>query len=94
MLRVLLDRDGMPAQFMLLGSASPELLRQTTESLAGRVEVIEVRGFTIEEVGPQQQEALWWRGGYPRSFMAANDVDSRQWRRDFMRLVVEPRSGS
>ena len=49
MLRVLLDRDGMPAQFMLLGSASPELLRQTTESLAGRVEVIEVSGFTIEE---------------------------------------------
>jgi uncharacterized protein len=92
-LRVLLDRehDGQdrPTQFMLLGSASPALLRQTTESLAGRVEVIEVSGFTIEEVGPRQQEALWWRGGYPRSFMAASDVDSRQWRRDFMRMVVE-----
>jgi uncharacterized protein len=88
-LRVLLDREDTPAQFLLLGSASPALLRQTTESLAGRVEVIEVSGFTMEDVGPQQQEALWWRGGYPRSFLAANDGDSRQWRRDFMRLVVE-----
>ncbi len=88
-LRVLLDREGAPAQFMLLGSASPALLRQTTESLAGRIEVVEVGGFTIEEVGPRRQETLWWRGGYPRSFMAANDGDSRQWRRDFMRLVVE-----
>ena len=92
-LRVLLDRapeDGQPpARFLLLGSASPELLRQTSESLAGRVEVIEVGGFTLAETGPAAQAALWWRGGFPRSFTASSDSASRQWRRDFMRMVIE-----
>ena len=90
---VLLDRapeDGQPpARFLLLGSASPELLRQTSESLAGRVEVIEVGGFTLAETGPAAQAALWWRGGFPRSFTASSDSASRQWRRDFMRMVIE-----
>ena len=97
-LRVLIDRapqaNGQPlAQFLLLGSASPALLRQSSETLAGRVATIEAGGFTIEDLGPtlhsQAQTTLWWRGGYPRSYMAKSDDTSRAWRRDFMRLVIE-----
>lgn len=88
-LRVLIDRDDAPAQFLLLGSASPVLLRQTSESLAGRIEIIEIGGLTLDEVGLSQQGALWWRGGHPPSFTAATDLDSRQWRRDYVRTVVE-----
>ncbi len=63
-LRVLIDRPGNPARFLLLGSASPALLRQSSESLAGRLEVIEAGGFTLAETGPQQAAALWWRGAF------------------------------
>ena len=88
-LRVLIDRPGNPARFLLLGSASPALLRQSSESLAGRLEVIEAGGFTLAETGPQQAVALWWRGGFPRSFTAASDEASRIWRREFIRTTVE-----
>lgn len=88
-LRVLIDRPGNPARFLLLGSASPALLRQSAESLAGRIEVIEAGGFTIDETGSAATEALWWRGGFPRSFTADGDEASRIWRREFMRTVVE-----
>ena len=88
-LRVLVDRPDNPARFLLLGSASPALLRQSSESLAGRIEVIEAGGFTIDETGPEQANRLWWRGGFPRSFTAATDEDSRAWRREFIRTVVE-----
>ncbi len=88
-LRVLIDRPGNPARFLLLGSASPALLRQSSESLAGRLEVIEAGGFTLAETGPQQAAALWWRGGFPRSFTAASDEASRIWRREFIRTTVE-----
>jgi predicted AAA+ superfamily ATPase len=88
-LRVLIDRRDLPAQFLLLGSASPKLLRQTSESLAGRIEIVEIGGLTLEEVGAERQTQLWWRGGLPPSFTAANDTASRQWRRDYMRTVVE-----
>ena len=88
-LRVLIDRPANPARFLLLGSASPALLRQSSESLAGRLEVIEVGGFTLEEAGVDQAAALWWRGGFPRSFTAASNAASRIWRREFMRTVVE-----
>ncbi len=88
-LRVLIDRDGLPAKFLLLGSASPNLLRQTSESLAGRIEIVEIGGLTLDEVGADVQTQLWWRGGYPPSFTAGNDAASRQWRRDYMRTVVE-----
>ena len=71
-LRVLVDRPGNRARFLLLGSASPALLRQTSESLAGRIEVIEAGGFTLEEVGATQADLLWWRGGFPRSYTAAS----------------------
>lgn len=79
-LRVLIDRSAANGQFLLLGSASPALLRQAGESLLGRVEVIEVGGFDIAEVGAARQTDLWLRGGYPRAFLAADDTDSMAWR--------------
>lgn len=88
-LRVLVDRPGVPARFLLLGSASPALLRQSSESLAGRIEVIEAGGFTLDETGAGQADLLWWRGGFPRSYTAADDDASRIWRREFIRTVVE-----
>ena len=88
-LRVLIDRPDNPARFLLLGSASPALLRQSSESLAGRIEVIEAAGFTLDETGAEQAEALWSRGGFPRSFTAADDEASRIWRREFIRTTVE-----
>jgi len=89
LLRVLIDRSDAPGQFLLLGSASPALLRQTGESLLGRVEVIEVTGFDLEEVGAARQQALWLRGGYPLSFLAANDADSLAWRLQAVQRHVE-----
>jgi uncharacterized protein len=88
-LRVLIDRPNLDTRFLLLGSASPALLRQTSESLAGRIEVIETGGFTIDETGAAQTGALWWRGGFPRSYTARDDAASRIWRREFIRTVVE-----
>ena len=88
-LRVLMDRDAAPAKFLLLGSASPGLLRQSSESLAGRVETIEIGGFTLDETGAAAQAALWLRGGYPRSYLAASDADSRRWRRSFAGAFLE-----
>ena len=88
-LRVLIDRPDDDARFLLLGSASPALLRQTSESLAGRIEVIEVGGFTLDETTVANAGRLWWRGGFPRSYMAADDAASRIWRREFIRTVVE-----
>jgi predicted AAA+ superfamily ATPase len=88
-LRVLLDREGVPARFLLLGSASPSLLRQSSESLAGRIETIEMGGLSLADVGAEAQPSLWWRGGYPRSYLAVDDAASRIWRREFVRTVVE-----
>lgn len=88
-LRVLADREGLPARFLILGSASPELARQASESLAGRVEIIEMRGFDLGEVGAGASDALWLRGGFPRSFLARDDEDSRVWRRQFIATFLE-----
>ena len=88
-LRVLIDRPGDPARFLLLGSASPALLRQSSESLAGRIEVIETGGFTLDETGVDEAAVLWWRGGFPRSYTATNDAASRIWRREFIRTIFE-----
>jgi hypothetical protein len=88
-LRVLIDRPGTPARFLLLGSASPALLRQSSESLAGRIEVLEAGGFTLDETGATAADTLWWRGGLPRSFTADGDEASRIWRREFIRTAVE-----
>ena len=89
LLRVLIDRPGVPARFLLLGSASPALLRQSSESLAGRIEVIEIGGFTLDETGAASTPALWLRGGFPRSFTAPDEADSGVWRREFIRTTVE-----
>ena len=88
-LRVLIDRPDARARFLLLGSASPALLRQSSESLAGRIEVIETGGFTLDDTGVAHSTALWSRGGFPRSYTAASDADSRVWRREFIRTVIE-----
>ena len=88
-LRVLIDRSPANGQFLLLGSASPALLRQAGESLLGRVEVIEVGGFDLSEVSPARQSELWLRGGYPRSFLAASDDDSLVWRNQAIQRHVE-----
>ena len=88
-LRVLADRSGAPARFLILGSASPELSRQSSESLAGRIEVIEMSGFALSEVGAVAERQLWLRGGFPRSFLAADDEASDRWRREFIRTFLE-----
>lgn len=88
-LRVLADRRGTPARFLVLGSASPELLRQTSETLAGRIAYHELEGLSLEEVGVEQVEPLWLRGGFPLSFLAPSDAASRLWRQQFIRTYLE-----
>ena len=88
-LRVLVDRDDNPARFLVLGSASPDLLRQSSESLAGRIEYIELGGFGVDEVGVERMQELWLRGGFPLSFLAGTDADSVAWRKAFLRTFVE-----
>jgi predicted AAA+ superfamily ATPase len=88
-LRVLIDRKSEPGQFLILGSASPALLRQSSESLAGRLEIIEVDALSLAEVGVAAIDTLWSRGGFPLSYLAATDQDSIAWREAFVRLTVE-----
>jgi predicted AAA+ superfamily ATPase len=88
-LRVLADRPGVPARFLVLGSASPELLRQSSETLAGRIAFHELGGFGLDEVGVDSLNTLWLRGGFPRSFLASSDAQSERWRRDFIRTFLE-----
>ncbi|MCP3964385.1 MAG: ATP-binding protein [bacterium] len=88
-LRVLADRPGTPARFLVLGSASPHLLRQSSESLAGRIAYYELDGFMVDEVGPVRLQDLWLRGRFPRSFLAASDAESAEWRRDFVGTFLE-----
>jgi len=78
-LRVLIDRGNRPGQYLLLGSASPTLLRQTSETLLGRVEVIEIAGFDLQEVGVPNTPRLWLRGGFPPAYTAASDADASAW---------------
>jgi predicted AAA+ superfamily ATPase len=88
-LRVLADRKEQPATFLILGSASPELSRQAAESLAGRVEIVEMGGFEVGELPADDHRRLWTRGGFPRSFLARSDRDSLDWRRNFTRTFLE-----
>ena len=88
-LRVLADRRPIRARFLVLGSASPELLKQSTETLAGRVAYHELPGFAVREVGAKYLDRLWVRGGFPRSFLARSDAASMEWRREFVRTFVE-----
>ena len=88
-LRVLADRPKRPATFLVSGSASPELLRQSSESLAGRIVFHELGGFTLDEVGTGDLDRLWLRGGFPRSFLADSDPHSLEWRDAFVRTFLE-----
>ena len=88
-LRVLADRKPLPARFLILGSTSPDLLRQSSESLAGRIEILEMKGFTLSELGMRKQQIHWLRGGFPLSFLARSDESSLQWRKNFIQTVSE-----
>lgn len=89
LLRVLADRPGNPARFLILGSASPALIKEGSESLAGRVAFIDVTGFSLAELGADALSRLWWRGGFPRALLAADDTATRQWLEDFRRTFLE-----
>jgi uncharacterized protein len=88
-LRVLLDRRPIRARFLILGSASPDLLRQSSETLAGRIAIVEMAGFTLEELNRPDLNRLWLRGGFPRSFLARTEAASTAWREDFIRTFLE-----
>ena len=88
-LRVLADRRAKPARFLILGSASGDLLRQSSESLAGRMERIGIGGFSLREVGAQAVQTLWRRGGFPLSYLADSEADSLAWRKQFMQTLLE-----
>ena len=88
-LRVLVDRTPLPARFLILGSTSSDFLRQSAESLAGRVETIEMRGFSLEEIGWKAQRRHWLRGGFPLSYLARTEKDSQIWRKQFIQTFLE-----
>lgn len=88
-LKVLVDRPGNRAKFLILGSASPHILKNVSETLAGRVEFIELSGFDLSETGGDAWQTLWVRGGFPRSYLAAVDADSVAWREGFIRTFLE-----
>jgi predicted AAA+ superfamily ATPase len=88
-LRVLCDRDPLPARFLILSSASPALMRQSSESLAGRMTTLSMSGFSLEEVGAAAQTQHWRRGGFPLSYLAESEDGSYAWRKDFIRTFLE-----
>jgi len=88
-LRVLADRRPNPARFLILGSASPHIVKGVSETLAGRVEFVDMTGFSLAEIGGRSGQDLWVRGGFPRSFLAATDEDSLAWREGFIRTFLE-----
>jgi len=88
-LRVLVDRPEQKARFIILGSASPEIIRNASETLAGRIEFIDLAGFDLSEVGSSNWQSLWLRGGFPRSFLAKSELDSLTWREGFIRTFLE-----
>lgn len=88
-LRPLADRRGTPARFLILGSAAPDVVKGVSESLAGRVAFVDLGGFHLGETGVESIEALWLRGGFPRSFLATDDAASARWRTDFIRTFLE-----
>jgi uncharacterized protein len=87
-LRVLADRKDQPARFLILGSASPQLMKGAAESLAGRVNFIHMGGLNCEEVGTDTRNRLWLRGGFPESYLAASDDASSRWRRSFIQTFL------
>lgn len=95
-LRVLVDRPDNQARYLILGSASPAIIKSASETLAGRVEFIELAGFDLSESSAETWETLWLRGGFPRAFLADSENDSLNWREGFIRTFLErdiPQSG-
>jgi uncharacterized protein len=88
LLRVLADRPGTPARFLILGSASPDLVKGVSESLAGRVGFVDLSGFDGTEVGFERLDRLWLRGGFPESFLSGSDEASFHWRQQFIRTFL------
>jgi predicted AAA+ superfamily ATPase len=88
-LRVLADRRPIRARFLVLGSASPELLRQSAESLAGRIAYLQLPPLGLTETGARNLNTLWRRGGFPRSFVARSELESATWRRQFIGTFLE-----
>jgi len=88
-LRVLADRRRGQCRFLILGSASPGLLRQSSETLAGRIFYHQLNGFTMDEIGPENHMLLWLRGGFPRSYLARTHTESGEWRRGFIKTFLE-----
>ena len=89
LLRVLADRKPLPSRFLILGSASPDLLQQSSETLAGRLETIPLEGFRLADVGAALQTRHWLRGGFPLSFTAKTESNSAVWRRQFLQTFLE-----
>jgi predicted AAA+ superfamily ATPase len=88
-LRPICDDPSLKAAFLLLGSASPDLIRGVSESLAGRAQFLPIPGFSIQEVGPDQQDRLWLRGTFPRAFLAASEAAAFRWLASFRQTLLE-----
>jgi len=89
LLRVLADRQPLPARFLILGSAAPDLLKQSSETLAGRLETIPLEGFRLADLGASAQPRHWLRGGFPLSYTARTESDSLVWRQQFIQTFLE-----
>ncbi len=89
LLRVLADRRPLPARFLVLGSAAPDLLRQSSETLAGRLETVPLEGFRLADLGAGAQARHWLRGGFPLSYTARTEADSLVWRQQFLQTFLE-----
>lgn len=87
-LRVIVDQK-RPVKFLILGSASPDLLKQSSETLAGRISFLELEGFSFDEVPEKEWKKLWFRGGFPLSYLAGSDVLSYEWRQEFITTYLE-----
>jgi uncharacterized protein len=88
-LGVLADRKPVRVRFLVLGSAAPDLLRQSSESLAGRIAYYELPGLALREIGAQRADRVWMRGGFPKAFLAHSDRESLEWRQAFIRTFLE-----
>ena len=88
-LRVLADRTPLPSRFLILGSASPALLRQSSETLAGRLETISIGGFRLDELGGNALARHWLRGGFPLAYLTRSEADSVRWRQQFIQTFLE-----
>jgi len=88
LLRYLVDQD-LGRKFLILGSASRDLIQQSSESLAGRIAYYPLGGFRLHDIGPENMKTLWFRGGLPRSYLAASDAESHLWRSQYITTFLE-----